>query len=157
MVCLFRPCCRTAAESVDLPSGALWIALGVGGLILMGLLRRAAQRNVVYGRGRRRTVWVGNPWGGGWGGGGWGGGGWGGGSSWGGGGGGTFSGGGYDTHSAINRFLGLRSDLLLGERSPDTAFTRYGGLFKLTHRLTANDQLSFHYNRAQIDGGALAQ
>lgn len=93
----YRGSGRTAAESVDLPSGALWIALGVGGLILMGLLRRAAQRNVVYGRGRRRTVWVGNPWGGGWGGGGWGGGGWGGGSSWGGGGGGTFSGGGGHT------------------------------------------------------------
>jgi len=62
-------------------------------------------------------------------------------------------GGGYDTHSAINRFLGLRSDLLLGERSTDTAFTQYGGLFKLNYKLTPNDQLSVHYQRAQIDGG----
>ena len=62
-------------------------------------------------------------------------------------------GGGYDTHSAINRFLGLRSDLLIGERSPDTAFTQYGGLFKLNYKLTPNDQLSVHYQRGQIDGG----
>lgn len=62
-------------------------------------------------------------------------------------------GGGYDTHSAINRFLGLRSDLLLGERSPDTAFTQYGGLLKLSYRLTEFDQLSVHYQRGQIDGG----
>ncbi|MBK7598051.1 MAG: TonB-dependent receptor [Acidobacteria bacterium] len=62
-------------------------------------------------------------------------------------------GGGFDTHSAVNRFLGLRSDLLLGERSPDTAFTQYGGLFKLSYRLTDLDQLTVHYQRAQIDGG----
>ncbi len=62
-------------------------------------------------------------------------------------------GGGFESHSAINRFFGLRSDLLLGERSTDTAFTQYGGLFKLSHRLTAHDQLSVHYQRAQIDGG----
>src|SRR5262249_19131624 len=63
------------------------------------------------------------------------------------------SGGGFDSHSAINRFLGLRSDLLLGERSTDTAFTQYGGLFKLSHKLTSRDQLTVHYSRAQIDGG----
>lgn len=62
-------------------------------------------------------------------------------------------GGGYDTHAAVNRFLGLRSDVLDGERSTDTAFTQYGGLFKMNHRLTQKDQLSFHYQRAQIDGG----
>jgi hemoglobin/transferrin/lactoferrin receptor protein len=63
------------------------------------------------------------------------------------------SGGGFDTHAAVNRFLGLRSDVLDGERSTDTAFTQYGGLFKLVHKLTSNDFLSVHYNRAQIDGG----
>ncbi|MGH9841809.1 MAG: TonB-dependent receptor [Blastocatellia bacterium] len=62
-------------------------------------------------------------------------------------------GGGFESHSAVNRFLGLKSSLLLGERSTDTAFTRYGGLFKLNVRLTPHDQLSVHYNRAQIDGG----
>jgi hemoglobin/transferrin/lactoferrin receptor protein len=63
------------------------------------------------------------------------------------------SGGGYDTHAAVTRFLGLRSDVLDGERSTDTAFTQYGGLFKLTYKLTQNDILSVHYNRTQIDGG----
>ncbi len=62
-------------------------------------------------------------------------------------------GGGYDTHAAVNRFLGLRSDVLDGERSTDTAFTQYGGLFKLSYKLTPNDQLSVHYQRGQIDGG----
>ncbi len=62
-------------------------------------------------------------------------------------------GGGYESHSAVNRFFGLPSNLLLGERSTDTAFTQYGGLFKLTYRLTDYDQLSVHYQRAQIDGG----
>jgi hemoglobin/transferrin/lactoferrin receptor protein len=63
------------------------------------------------------------------------------------------SGGGYDTHSAVNRFLGLRSDSVLGSRSTDTAFTQYGGLFKVSQRLSDRDQLSAHYHRAQIDGG----
>ena len=62
------------------------------------------------------------------------------------------SGGGFDTHAAVNRFLGLRSDVL-GERSTDTAFTQYGGLYKMSYKFTPNDQLSLHYNRAQIDGG----
>ncbi|HMZ19138.1 MAG TPA: TonB-dependent receptor, partial [Blastocatellia bacterium] len=62
-------------------------------------------------------------------------------------------GGGYDTHAAVNRFLGLRSSVLDGERSTDTAFTQYGGLLKMSYRLTDRDQLSFHYQRAQIDGG----
>ncbi|MFN0087047.1 MAG: TonB-dependent receptor domain-containing protein [Blastocatellia bacterium] len=62
-------------------------------------------------------------------------------------------GGGFESHSAVNRFLGLRSSTLLGERSTDTAFTRYGGLFKLNYKLTESDQLSVYYNRAQIDGG----
>jgi len=62
------------------------------------------------------------------------------------------SGGGFDTHAAVNRFLGIRSDVF-GERSTDTAFTQYGGLFKLVYALTPRDQLSYHYQRAQIDGG----
>lgn len=61
-------------------------------------------------------------------------------------------GGGIDTHAAVNRFLGIRSDIF-GERSTDTAFAQYGGLLKLNYRLTPRDQLSFHYQRAQIDGG----
>lgn len=62
-------------------------------------------------------------------------------------------GGGFESHAAVTRFLGLRSDVLDGERSTDTAFTQYGGLFKLNYRLTDHDQLSFHYQRSQMDGG----
>ena len=60
---------------------------------------------------------------------------------------------GFESHSAVNRFLGLRSDRLFGERSTDTAFTQYGGLVKLSYRLTDLDQVTFHYQRGQIDGG----
>ncbi len=62
------------------------------------------------------------------------------------------SGGGFESHAAVNRFLGLRSDVL-GDRSTDTAFTQYGGLYKMNYKFTPHDQLSLHYNRAQIDGG----
>lgn len=62
-------------------------------------------------------------------------------------------GGGFESHSAVNRFLGIRSDLVFGERSTDTAFTQYGGLVKLSYRLTDLDQVTFHYQRGQIDGG----
>ncbi len=62
------------------------------------------------------------------------------------------SGGGFDSHAAVNRFLGIRSDVF-GERSTDTAFTLYGGLFKLVYAPTSRDRISYHYQRAQIDGG----
>lgn len=62
------------------------------------------------------------------------------------------SGGGYDTHAAVTRFLGLRSDVL-GERLTDTAFTQYGGIFRLSYLLTPSQQLTVHYQRGQQDGG----
>jgi len=62
------------------------------------------------------------------------------------------SGGGFDSHAAVTRFLGIRSDIF-GERSTDTAFTQYGGQFKLTYKPTSTDFLSVHYSRSQIDGG----
>lgn len=61
-------------------------------------------------------------------------------------------GGGIDSHSAINRFLGLSSDIL-GTRLPDTAFTQYGGTLKLTFTPRDDQQISFHYQRGQQDGG----
>ena len=62
------------------------------------------------------------------------------------------SGGGYDTHAAVTRFLGLRSDVL-GERLTDTAFTQYGGVFRLNYLLAPTQQLTIHYQRGQQDGG----
>ncbi|HWQ31712.1 MAG TPA: TonB-dependent receptor [Blastocatellia bacterium] len=61
-------------------------------------------------------------------------------------------GGGYDTHAAVARFLGLRSDIF-GERLTDTAFTQYGGVFRLSYLLAPSQQLTVHYQRGQQDGG----
>jgi outer membrane receptor protein involved in Fe transport len=60
--------------------------------------------------------------------------------------------GGVDTHSALTRFLGLRSDIL-GSRLPDTAFTQYGGTLQFNYSPAPDQQLVFHYQRDQQDGG----
>ncbi len=59
---------------------------------------------------------------------------------------------GLDTHSALTRFLGLPANIF-GHRMTDTAFTQYGGLFRMSAKLTPVDQLSVHYQRSQQDGG----
>jgi hemoglobin/transferrin/lactoferrin receptor protein len=61
-------------------------------------------------------------------------------------------GGGRDDHAAVNRFLGLPSDVF-GSRLSDTAFTQYGGTLHLSYAATTNQQLGFHYQRSQQDGG----
>ena len=61
-------------------------------------------------------------------------------------------GGGFDTHAAVTRFLGLRSDVF-GERMTDTAFTQYGGMLRLNYRPAPTHQLTLHYQRSQQDGG----
>ncbi len=60
--------------------------------------------------------------------------------------------GGIDSHSAITRFLGLPSTILY-ERMPDTAFTQYGGTFRLNYSPTSDSQIIFNYSRNQQDGG----
>jgi len=62
-------------------------------------------------------------------------------------------GGGFDSHSAVTRFLGLPSSLLHGDRLPDTAFTGYGGLLKFNWLPAPTHSLIFHYQRGQQDGG----
>jgi hemoglobin/transferrin/lactoferrin receptor protein len=59
---------------------------------------------------------------------------------------------GIDSHSALTRFLGLRSDVL-GDRLPDTAFQQYGGSFRLNYSPTNDSQLVFNYTRNQQDNG----
>lgn len=59
---------------------------------------------------------------------------------------------GLDGHSALTRFLGLPSNIL-GERLPDTAFTQYGGTLHLNYVPREDQQLIFHYQRSQQDGG----
>lgn len=59
---------------------------------------------------------------------------------------------GLDSHSAITRFLGLPSSVLYN-RSPDTAFTQYGGSFRLNYAPRDDQQFAFYYQRGQQDGG----
>jgi len=61
--------------------------------------------------------------------------------------------GGLDSHSAFTRFLGLPSNILGDERLPDTAFTQYGGTFRLHYSPARDSQLVFNYSRNQQDGG----
>ncbi len=62
-------------------------------------------------------------------------------------------GGGIDSHSAINRFFGIPSNIAGGDRLPDTAFTQYGGTFQFNFAPTNDQQVSFKYQRSQQDGG----
>lgn len=62
------------------------------------------------------------------------------------------SGQGTESHAAVTRFLGLPSSIL-GERSTDTAFTQYGGMVHGQAGVSPRQQLVFHYERAQQDGG----
>ncbi len=63
------------------------------------------------------------------------------------------TGGGIDSHSAIARFLGLRSNIIGSERLPDTAFTQYGGTFHANATFASGQTMSFRYQRSQQDGG----
>jgi len=59
---------------------------------------------------------------------------------------------GIDSHSAITRFLGLRSDVLY-DRNPETGFEHYGGAFRLNYTPSDDQQLVLFYQRGQQDGG----
>lgn len=58
-----------------------------------------------------------------------------------------------DSHSAVTRFFGLSSDLVIDGRLPDTAFTEYGGYMKMNWAPSAGSQFSASYLRSQQDGG----
>jgi outer membrane receptor protein involved in Fe transport len=62
------------------------------------------------------------------------------------------TGGQIDSHSALTRYLGIPSTALY-RRTPDTAFTQYGGLFKLVITPAAGTNLTASYMRSQQDGG----
>ena len=57
-----------------------------------------------------------------------------------------------DPHSAVTRFFNLPSNIL-GDRLTDTAFTQYGGTFHINYAPVDDQQLIFHYQRSQQDGG----
>jgi outer membrane receptor protein involved in Fe transport len=63
------------------------------------------------------------------------------------------AGGGIDSHSAVTRFLGLRSDRLMPSRLPDTGFEQYGGLIRFNWAPRPNQQVMLFYNRSQQDDG----
>jgi outer membrane receptor protein involved in Fe transport len=60
---------------------------------------------------------------------------------------------GLDFHSALSRFLGIRSDVIGTSRLPDTGFTQYGGLLRTNFNLSDKTQLLFSYARNQQDAG----
>lgn len=60
---------------------------------------------------------------------------------------------GIDSHSAFTRFFGLPSDMFIGPRLPDTAFTQYGGNFKFMWTVAPRTHVSTSYTRSQQDGG----
>ena len=60
---------------------------------------------------------------------------------------------GLDSHAAVTRFLGLPSNVINGERLPDTGYTQYGGAFRLNYSPAEDQQFIFYYQRSQQDGG----
>ncbi|MDW8217755.1 MAG: TonB-dependent receptor [Acidobacteriota bacterium] len=63
------------------------------------------------------------------------------------------AGGGIDSRAAVARFFDLPSNRFYGERQPDTAFTEYAGSLKAVVTPALGQQLVFHYQRGQQDGG----
>ncbi len=64
------------------------------------------------------------------------------------------AGGGIDSHSAVTRFFGLRSDRLMPARLPDTAFDQLGGQISATWSPGVNHRLVASYRRGQQEGAA---
>jgi hemoglobin/transferrin/lactoferrin receptor protein len=62
-------------------------------------------------------------------------------------------GGGIDSHAAVTRFFGVRSDRLMAERLPDTGFNQYGGTARANWSPGAGSQIVLHYTRSRQDGG----
>jgi hemoglobin/transferrin/lactoferrin receptor protein len=63
------------------------------------------------------------------------------------------TGGGLDSRSAVTRFLGLPSTVGFDGRTPDSAFTQYGGVMRLYWTPGGDSQVVAHYQRSQQDGG----
>ena len=63
------------------------------------------------------------------------------------------AGNGIDSHAAITRFLGLRSDTLMDARLPDTGFDQYGGLVRGRWAISSDSQLNASYSRSRQDDG----
>ena len=62
------------------------------------------------------------------------------------------TGGGYDSHAAVTRFLGVRSDRLMAARLPDTGFSQVSESVRATFAPTAATRLTAGYTRSDQDG-----
>ncbi len=60
---------------------------------------------------------------------------------------------GIDSHAAVTRFFGIRSDRLMEERLPDTGFHQYGAAVRANWVPSANVQFVASYLRSVQDGG----
>ena len=61
-------------------------------------------------------------------------------------------GGGYDSHAAVTRFLGIRSDRLMDERLRNTGFSQIGESVRATFAPTTGTRLTAGYTRSDQDG-----
>ncbi len=62
-------------------------------------------------------------------------------------------GGGFDSHAAVTRFLGIKSDRLMGERLPNTGFSQWGGQLRATFAPGQNTRFVTSYTQSRQDGG----
>jgi hemoglobin/transferrin/lactoferrin receptor protein len=62
-------------------------------------------------------------------------------------------GGGYDSHAAVTRFLGVRSDLLMDERLPDTSFDQHGESLRVNWNPASDSRIATSYVRTFQAGG----
>ncbi len=60
---------------------------------------------------------------------------------------------GIDSHAAVTRFFGLRSDALMDHRLPDTGFHQYGGLVRVNWTPGPDVQLVSQYRRGVQQNG----
>ncbi|MEO5897919.1 MAG: TonB-dependent receptor [Vicinamibacterales bacterium] len=63
------------------------------------------------------------------------------------------TGGGYDSHAAVTRFLGIKSDQLMDEWLPDTGFEQLGATLRANWVPSANTQFVASYMKSAQDGG----
>jgi hemoglobin/transferrin/lactoferrin receptor protein len=59
---------------------------------------------------------------------------------------------GLDYHAAVTRFLGLPSNVF-GSRLPDSGFTQFGGLIRISYNVDDDTQFLLSYSRNQQDNG----
>ena len=66
------------------------------------------------------------------------------------------TGGGIDSHAAVTRFLGVRSDRLMDERLPDTGFSQIGGSVRATFAPTTEHAAQSPATRARTRTAPIA-